>query len=98
MSRSLGDLYAHEVGVSPEPVLNTYTLGERDLFLVSRCCCSYWLLRVCCVWSTRGSAQHLPTPWASACRRCKQSTQSERALLCPGQLCTAAPPALTLLL
>ncbi|KAL4451664.1 hypothetical protein ABPG75_007326 [Micractinium tetrahymenae] len=34
MSRSLGDLYAHEVGVSPEPVLNTYTLGERDLFLI----------------------------------------------------------------
>lgn len=35
MSRSLGDLYAHEVGVSPEPILNTYMLGERDLFLVS---------------------------------------------------------------
>ena len=34
MSRSLGDLYAHAVGVSPEPILNTYTLGERDLFLV----------------------------------------------------------------
>lgn len=47
MSRSLGDLYAHEVGVSPEPILNTYMLGERDLFLVSptvlRCnmsCCA----------------------------------------------------------
>ena len=38
MSRSLGDLYAHEVGVSPEPVLNTYTLGERDLFLVRAAC------------------------------------------------------------
>lgn len=36
MSRSLGDLYAHEVGVCAEPVLNTYTLGERDLFLVRR--------------------------------------------------------------
>ncbi|EFN56024.1 hypothetical protein CHLNCDRAFT_57765 [Chlorella variabilis] len=34
MSRSLGDLYAHAVGVSPEPILNTYTLGERDLFLI----------------------------------------------------------------
>ena len=35
MSRSLGDLYAHEVGVSPEPVINTYSLGDRDLFVVS---------------------------------------------------------------
>ncbi|KAI3437721.1 hypothetical protein D9Q98_000169 [Chlorella vulgaris] len=34
MSRSLGDLYAHSVGVSAEPILNTYTLGERDLFLI----------------------------------------------------------------
>lgn len=34
MSRSLGDLYAHSVGVSPEPVLNTHTLGERDLFMI----------------------------------------------------------------
>ena len=35
MSRSLGGLYAHAVGVTNEPVLSTYTLGERDLFLVS---------------------------------------------------------------
>lgn len=41
MSRSLGDLYAHSVGVSAEPVLNTYTLGDRDLFMV-------------CVWVPRG--------------------------------------------
>lgn len=34
MSRSLGDLYAHAVGVTSEPVLSSYTLGERDLFLV----------------------------------------------------------------
>jgi hypothetical protein len=34
MSRSLGDLYAHSVGVSPDPVLSSYTLGERDLFVV----------------------------------------------------------------
>ncbi len=35
MSRSLGDLYAHAVGVTNEPVLSTYSLGDRDLFLVS---------------------------------------------------------------
>lgn len=34
MSRSLGDLYAHEVGVSPEPITSSYTLGERDLFMI----------------------------------------------------------------
>ena len=38
MSRSLGDLYAHSVGVSAEPVLNTYTLGDRDLFMVGGGC------------------------------------------------------------
>lgn len=89
MSRSLGDLYAHEVGVSPEPVLNTYTLGERDLFLVSRCCCSCWLLRVCFGLSTPSQCSKT-YPWATACSRCRQSTQSDGALLCLGPLCTAA--------
>lgn len=36
MSRSLGDIYAHAVGVVPEPATASYTLGERDLFLVRR--------------------------------------------------------------
>lgn len=35
MSRSLGDLYAHAVGVINEPALSTYSLGDKDLFLVS---------------------------------------------------------------
>lgn len=34
MSRSLGDIYAHAVGVTNEPVLSTHTLSDRDLFLV----------------------------------------------------------------
>ena len=34
MSRSLGDVYAHAVGVTWEPTLSTHTLGPRDLFLV----------------------------------------------------------------
>ena len=34
MSRSLGDSYAHGVGVTWEPTLSAYTLTARDLFLV----------------------------------------------------------------
>jgi serine/threonine protein phosphatase PrpC len=34
MSRSLGDSYAHGVGVTWEPNLSAYTLTARDLFLV----------------------------------------------------------------
>eukprot|EP00887_Chlorella_sp_A99_P001830 scaffold19.g1830.t1 len=34
MSRSLGDVYAQAVGVTCEPHVTTYTLSERDLFLV----------------------------------------------------------------
>ena len=35
MSRSLGDTYAQSAGVSAEPVLASYQLTERDVFLVS---------------------------------------------------------------
>ena len=34
MSRSLGDIYAHAVGVTCEPHITCYTLSSRDLFLV----------------------------------------------------------------
>lgn len=34
MSRSLGDAYAHSVGVTWEPMLSSHTMSEKDLFLV----------------------------------------------------------------
>lgn len=34
MSRSLGDTYAHSVGVTWEPTMSAHTLTSRDLFLV----------------------------------------------------------------
>lgn len=34
MSRSFGDIYAHAVGVTWEPMLSTHTLSSRDLFLI----------------------------------------------------------------
>lgn len=34
MSRSFGDMYAHAVGVTWEPMLSTHTLTSRDLFLI----------------------------------------------------------------
>lgn len=34
MSRSLGDTYAHSVGVTWEPILSSHSLGSKDLFLI----------------------------------------------------------------
>ena len=76
MSRSLGDLYAQAVGVSPEPVLNTYSLTERDLFVVRGCASvrlcervagswgrAGWGLQRRPQWSTQGSQRWMETCW-----------------------------------
>lgn len=95
MSRSLGDLYAHEVGVSPEPILNTYTLGERDLFLVSTCrgCAALRRAALCCavLWQGRSSLRRAALPSLPCHPRLPQLSPAA------GQPHPTLPPALQLL-